>query len=315
MAERKSKMKKAGRLFALMMVLLMMMSLGLTSCGSKTEETADEGQNPIMNYVGNYVCGRACILIGASDDKNGVNAIVTWSSSAAENSTWVMSGTFDPETLQFEYHDCVKTDYVYSEDGEVASQEEVFTGGHGFMTFAEGDPLTLTWQEDQEHAADDMVFEYAGMVPDDGGNGIANPWSTADSLKAAAEGAGLDGFSIPEGAEISLGEVALSEARYMEGLAEAVVEYPAVEMTVRKGNASVAEDGDISGDYNEYANTWTQSIDGLEVTCFGNREGEATKTIWQVEDTCYSITAYGLGGDTDYGLSADDLSALISGIQ
>ena len=308
-------MKKAGRLFALMMVLLMMMSLGLTSCGSKTEETADEGQNPIMNYVGNYVCGRACILIGASDDKNGVNAIVTWSSSAAENSTWVMSGTFDPETLQFEYHDCVKTDYVYSEDGEVASQEEVFTGGHGFMTFAEGDPLTLTWQEDQEHAADDMVFEYAGMVPDDGGNGIANPWSTADSLKAAAEGAGLDGFSIPEGAEISLGEVALSEARYMEGLAEAVVEYPAVEMTVRKGNASVAEDGDISGDYNEYANTWTQSIDGLEVTCFGNREGEATKTIWQVEDTCYSITAYGLGGDTDYGLSADDLSALISGIQ
>ena len=315
MAERKSKMKKAGRLFALMMVLLMMMSLGLTSCGSKTEETADEGQNPIMNYVGNYVCGRACILIGASDDKNGVNAIVTWSSSAAENSTWVMSGTFDPETLQFEYHDCVKTDYVYSEDGEVASQEEVFTGGHGFMTFAEGDPLTLTWQEDQEHAADDMVFEYAGMVPDDGGNGIANPWSTADSLKAAAEGAGLDGFSIPEGAEISLGEVALSEARYMEGLAEAVVEYPAVEMTVRKGNASVAEDGDISGDYNEYANTWTQSIDGLEVTCFGNREGEATKTIWQVEDTCYSITAYGLGGDTDYGLSADDLSTLISGIR
>ena len=310
-------MKKTTKLLALVMAMMMVFALGLSACGSKSEEAADGGQNPAMNYVGNYVCGRAAILIGATDEENGMNAIVTWSSSAAENSTWVMSGTFDPETLQFEYHDCVRTDYVYKEDGEVDSQEEVFTGGHGFMTFAEGDPITLTWQEDQEHAADDMVFEYAGMVPDDGGVGMANPWSDAGTLAEAAEGAGLDGFSIPEGAEISLGEVNVTEARYMEGLAEAVVEYPAVEMTIRKGNASVADvaDGDISGDYNEYANTWTQNIKGLEVTCFGNREGDATKTIWQVDDTCYSIIAYGLGGDTDYGLSPDDLNSLINGIQ
>ena len=28
------------------------------------------------------------------------------------------------------------------------------------MTFKEGDALTLTWQEDQEHVADDMIFTY-----------------------------------------------------------------------------------------------------------------------------------------------------------
>ena len=138
-------MKKTTKLLALFMAMLMVFALGLSACGSKSEEpAADEGQNPAMNFVGNYVCGRAAILIGATDEENGMNATVTWSSSAAENSTWVMSGTFDPETLQFEYHDCVRTDYVYSEDGEVASQEEVFTGGHGFMFFKEGDPLTLT---------------------------------------------------------------------------------------------------------------------------------------------------------------------------
>ena len=244
------------------MAMLMIFALGLSACGSKAEEpAADEGQNPVMNFIGNYVCGRACITIGATDEKNGADATVTWSSSAAENSAWVMSGTFDPDTLQFEYHDCVRTDYVYNESGDVDSQEEVYTGGHGFMTFTEGDPLTLTWQDDQEHVADDMVFEYAGMVPDDGGIGMANPWSDAGTLSEAAEGAG------------------------------------------------------ISGDYSEYANTWTQNIKGLEVTCFGNREGDATKTIWQVDDTCYSITAYGLGGDTDYGLSPDDLNSLINGIQ
>ena len=314
-------MKKITKMLALLMAMMMVFALGLSACGSKAEEpaAADEGQNPVMNYVGNYVCGRACILIGATDENNGADAIVTWSSSAAENSTWVMSGTFDPETLQFEYHDCVKTDYVYKEDGEVESQEEVFTGGHGFMTFTDGDPITLTWQEDQEHAADDMVFEYAGSVPIDCDDncevGIANPWSDVNTLEEAAKGAGLDGFSIPEGAEISLGEVKLSQARCMEGLAEVNIEYPAVEMTIRKGKASIAQDGDLSGDYNSYDNTWTQNIKGLEVTCFGNRKGEATKTIWQVDDTCYSITAFGLGGDTDYGLSADDLNSLINGIQ
>jgi hypothetical protein len=153
------------------------------------------------------------------------------------------------------------------------------------------------------------------MIPDDGNVGIANPLSTADSLKAAAEGAGVDGFSIPEGAEISLGNVELTEARYMEGLAEAYVAFPAVDLTIRKGTSAVAEDGDISGDYNEYANTWTQNIKGLEVTCFGNREGEATKTIWSVDDMDYSITVQGLGGDEDYGLSPDDLNSLINGIQ
>ena len=71
-----------------------------------------------------------------------------------------MSGTFDPETLQFEYHDCIKTEYVYEENGDVKSQEEIYTGGHGFMQFTDGEELSLTWQEDQEHAADGMVFSY-----------------------------------------------------------------------------------------------------------------------------------------------------------
>ena len=47
-----------------------------------------------------------------------------------------------------------------NENGDEESSEEVFTGGHGFMNFSD-DPLSLTWQEDQEHVADDMVFNYA----------------------------------------------------------------------------------------------------------------------------------------------------------
>ncbi len=117
--------------------------------------------------------------------------------------------------------------------------------------------------------------------------------------------------------EISLGTVVPEGYRCMEGMAEADVPIAAVEMTIRKGSPEFEDvgPGDISGDYGEYANTWTQDVDGTEVTCFGNRKGEATKTIWKVGDYDYAILAYGAGGDVDYGLPADDVNILVKGIR
>ena len=143
-------------------LILLLLSLVLAACGSNADQSAEEseGQNPAMNFVGDYVCDRATIHIEATDGVNGMKADVVWGGSAFEAAEWVMSGTFDPETLQFEYHDCIKTEYVYEENGDVKSQEEIYTGGHGFMQFTDGEELSLTWQEDQEHAADGMVFSY-----------------------------------------------------------------------------------------------------------------------------------------------------------
>lgn len=279
----------------------------------ETEAAAEDGQNPIMNFIGYYSCDRASIFIEAADGANGAKAQVTWGSSATEQTTWEMSGVFDTENLTIDYSDCIKTNYVYNENGDIESMEQVYDGGTGKLVFTDGADLSLIWQDDQEQVADDMVFTYDIVMP---GEEIANPWSEAATLEEAAAGAGLDGFDIVEGMVIDLGELPEGVYRYMDGIVEADYEFPAVSLTIRKGLASAAaEEGDISGDYNEYANSWTQSIKGLEVTCFGNREGDATKTIWTLGDTCYSITAYGLGGDTDYGLSPDDLNSLINGMQ
>lgn len=147
--------------------------------------------------------------------------------------------------------------------------------------------------------------------------GVANPWSDVDSAQAAAEGAGIDGFEAAEGTVISLGEIKVEQYRCMDGMAEARIPIAAVDMTIRKGRPDTAPEGngDISGDYGEYKYNWTQNIKGLEVNCYGNREGESTKTIWTSGDYAYAIIAYGAGGDDDYGLSADDLSTLINSIQ
>ena len=216
-------MKRSFKMIALALTLIMAVTLDLSACGKTQEE---DGQNPAMNFAGFYTCGRATVLIGA-DGEDGMTASVTWGSSYAETSEWNMSGTFDPEELRFEYHDCIRTDYVYKENGDLDSETETYVNGHGFMFFKEGDPLTLTWQDDQEDIAADMVFEYA-EVPVDEAAGIANPWNEADSLAAAAEGAGLDGLDVAEGSEISLGEVKGNLYRYMDGMAEVVVEFPAV---------------------------------------------------------------------------------------
>ena len=145
--------------------------------------------------------------------------------------------------------------------------------------------------------------------------GMANPWSDVESAEEAAKGAGIDSFVIAEDPGIDLGENFERTYRCMDGIAEARLEYPASALTVRKGTDTYAEEGDISGDYTEYANTWTQDVNGIEVTCFGNREGDASKSIWTVGDMHFSIVAEGLGGDEDFGLNAERLTAMVSSIQ
>ena len=126
------------------------------------EETsaAEDGQNPIMNFIGTYAKDRAMIDVSAADDKDGAAFHITWGTSAAEHSEWDMSGTFDPETLTVSYDNCTRKNIVFKEDGSVESEDIVYENGKGSFTFS-ADDATLTWNDEQEHQADDMVFGWA----------------------------------------------------------------------------------------------------------------------------------------------------------
>lgn len=162
-------------------------------------------------------------------------------------------------------------------------------------------------QEKAEEATEEATEESA----EESGAEIANPWTDVDSYEAAAEGAGLDTFGIADGVSLSLGELAPTAYRYMEGMAEAIIPVAAVELTVRKGTG----EEDISGDFNSYAHEWSENISGMDITCYGNKEGAATKTIWSLGGYSYAILAYGQGGDTDFGLDSADLNTLINAIE
>ena len=63
---------------------------------------------------------------------------------------------------------------------------------------------------------------------------------------------------------------------------------------------------DISGDYNEYAETETVSVGGIDVLLKGDA-GLVKLAVWTNDGYTYSVSA-------EAGLTADEMSALVSGI-
>ena len=140
-----------------------------------------------------------------------------------------------------------------------------------------------------------------------------SPWTLAPTGKDAAAGAGMDKFEVPDGVETSLGLIVPLSFGYQDGVAEADISAAAVEMRARKGLTELYPD--VSFDENDYEYEWSRDIGDITVKCFGNRDGEATKTVWTDGDYSYALLAYGAGGDDDYGLSVEDLDALVEKIK
>ena len=159
--------------------------------------------------------------------------------------------------------------------------------------------------------------DLAGMDAAAAEGGHTN-WTEAATAEEAAKGAGLDSLPDLNGTKTSMGvrgEMGAITYRYMDGVAQVFCPVAAVEMSVIKGRIPCGVDGDISLDATPYKYEWTKEIDGQEVKCFGNREGEATKTIWSAGDYNYAFVAYGAGGDDDFGLREEDLVTMVQAVK
>ena len=88
----------------------------------------------------------------------------------------------------------------------------------------------------------------------------------------------MDKFEVPDGVETSLGQIVPLSFGYQDGVVEADISAAAVEMRARKGLTELYPD--VSFDENDYEYEWSRDIGDVTVKCFGNRDGEATKTVW-----------------------------------
>ena len=120
------------------------------------DDGSADGQNPAMNFVGNYSSGRASAMVEA-DGMTDARITIRWGSSAWESATWVMSGRFDPDLLTVNYVNCAETVTTVDDDGNVTSEVTEFEDGTGRVVFSEDG--TFLWQDDQSGLGD-VTFEW-----------------------------------------------------------------------------------------------------------------------------------------------------------
>lgn len=274
-------------IFAMLSVML----IAMASC-SKPEFKMSENTGKLMVVEAKNAAVDSMFMVGSLEVDTGEQVVMT---SGLENGS-VKIELFDTPEEQ-------SADEVPEMDGEPAVMFEAGPDDMQAQTLTPGNYMLKATVI--EKATGTVTIEVKPADPEQ--------WNTAESPDDAGEKAGIGLFLIdPSG--LSLGPVTNADFHYMEGVAEAHFGVAAVDIYVRKGLSDIDE-GDISFDNNEYKYNWTVDIDGTEVKCSGNREGEATKSVWSANDYSYAVLAYGAGGDDDFGLSEEDLTSLFRNIQ
>lgn len=105
---------------------------------------AEDGQNPVMNFVGVYNAGGSIEALVEAEGANGARITVTYAGSPWFQNRTVMSGAFDAETLTAVFSNATLTEYTYNSQGSVAEETVIYSDGKGRACFdAEKNSLTI----------------------------------------------------------------------------------------------------------------------------------------------------------------------------
>lgn len=284
-----------------------------------TEEDIS-GQNPVMNFIGRYYCDRCVMTVATKENsEKGAEITVQWGGSAWESAEWRMSGDLDMETLTIEYDDCVKSEAVYKDGGELESETEIYRNGKGRIVFQSGlGSRNLMWEDDEEHIADGFVFEYNSYDGEEsGGVGMANPWRDVTEEEAASVVTHL--FRVPEGAEnvmwsmMDAGEAQEAEGEGVSPLVQLFFEMDGTQFTARAKQGGDPEE-DISGMYYDWDATEDIVVGNWNVPgkiySFMEEGDNAQLCSWRDEDTATSYSLAANGSDLD-GLDLTAVAAFM----
>lgn len=168
-----------------------------SACG-KTETapiagTDEDGQNPVMNFVGNYQSDRRSMLVEAKG-MDEAKVTVRWGSSAWEHAEWTMTGKIveEGDGLIMQYTDGAYATVQTDEDGAETRSDEK-DGLTGTVWFNADN--TITWTDDQNEQIRDLVFEWVPVVSEEevyNASPVVGTWSDGDDTEYAfnADGSG-----------------------------------------------------------------------------------------------------------------------------
>ena len=119
---------------------------------TQNAQADDATKNQASDFAGQYYAGDGNLSITRQDDGSYLIE-VWWGINAAQHGEWVMHGTFDGvDTIT--YSDCVKHEITFNENGDVESDETIYSDGTGSIKIVNDN--TIMWNDDAEHVADDV---------------------------------------------------------------------------------------------------------------------------------------------------------------
>ena len=174
---------------AILLALTLCFAL-FAACG-KTDTPAEpasgvseeDGQNPVMNVIGNYMNDRVSATIEAVGT-NRAKVTAYWGETARDGYQWELTGTFDEATKRINYTDAKKTSVTYTDVDQFTVNNVEFENGKGYIQI--NDDWTLTWNDEQDP---DMSFEPLEFVtPEAEDTTAAEDTAAAEDTTAAEEG-------------------------------------------------------------------------------------------------------------------------------
>ena len=163
-------------------LLLSCAMLLLAACGTSTEApaeqpsevssqpteassepvVAEDGQNPVMNFVGKYHAGDSIEALVEAEGANGARITVTYAGSPWFQNRTVMRGAFDAETLTVDFSNGTLTEYTYDSQGG-AEETVSCTDGKGRAAFHPEDN-TLTIIEEYPSGELETVYSWGAAA-------------------------------------------------------------------------------------------------------------------------------------------------------
>ena len=284
----------------IMTLVLSLLCISACSGDAKKEEEVKEPYN-YETLAGTYyeqIAGRGELELSTGNE-DGADVKIHWSSSAAEYSEWSMHIIYNEENGHLEYQNGSRVDHVFDSEGNDTSTT-AYTDGSGYFETGEG---SLTWYEDNSDDNDGSVF-----VKEREGSGMPNPWTETDDLEEAMKISGVT-IDLPP-VEVLPEDISIWKYVCMDGVFGALYEGHDSEMLIRK--SSMYSCDELSGDFNEYSASWDINLKGLNVSCQG--DGETVNCAKFSNGTDNYVISYNAGQE-GHGLSVDQISSLIKGLQ
>ena len=125
----------------------------------------EDGQNPVMNFIGNYQSDRRTMLVEAQG-MDEAKVTVHWGSDAWTYAEWVLTGKIEEEGdgLVMRYTDGAYATVTADENGNETRTDETadLTGTVWFNS-----DNTITWTDDQDEQIKDLVFEWLPVISEE----------------------------------------------------------------------------------------------------------------------------------------------------